>query len=389
MYSRGRFSLRKIGILFLAAVSASLLFMGSSMPIVIQNERTEGPSISAKSAIVMEVKTGAVVYEKNAYQFLPMASTTKIMTTILALESGGLDETFVVDSEAIKVEGSSMGLQEGDTVTKRALAIGMLLPSGNDAANAAAVRIAGSIPAFAELMNEKASQIGLTNTRFVTPSGLHDDAHGSTAYDMALLARYAAGIPDFMEICSKQTAQLSFGNPPYSRSLKNTNKLLKQYPEAIGMKTGFTDEAGRCLVSVAQRDGVQLICVTLKDPNDWEDHKALLNYGFSQLYLYNLKLPAIPKASVVGGESVSVALEPDRTPEKVALLQDELGKLEGKVYLPRFQYAPIVKGDLLGRVDYTYEGRLMESIPLRAAEGVGALEEKKSWFGQIMDWFKK
>ena len=164
--------------------------------------KATGINISAKAAILMDARTGKILYEKNSGQIMQMASTTKIMTTLLSIESGNLDESFVVDSNAIKVEGSSMGLVEGDVVTKRALCYGMMLPSGNDAANATAVKIAGSIENFAVLMNNRAKEIGMNNTSFVTPSGLDDytDYHYSTAYDMALLTKEALKNPIFKEI---------------------------------------------------------------------------------------------------------------------------------------------------------------------------------------------
>ena len=206
----------------------------------------EEPEISAKAAVLISADTGEIIYEHNSSKKLPMASTTKIMTTLLCLESGGLYEEFVVDSEAIRVEGSSMGLREGDIVTKYALCCGMLLPSGNDAANAAAVRIAGNIEDFAVMMNDRAREMGLSRTFFVTPSGLEGEGHGSSAYDMAILAREALKNEMFREICSQTSIQLEFGNPPYKRWLKNTNKLLTMCDGVYGVKTGFTDEAGRC-----------------------------------------------------------------------------------------------------------------------------------------------
>ncbi|MDE7278802.1 MAG: D-alanyl-D-alanine carboxypeptidase [Oscillospiraceae bacterium] len=219
--------------------------------------------LSAKAAILIDAQTGTVIAEKNERQRLPMASTTKIMSALLLLESGDLDTQFKVDNNAIMVEGSSMGLCEDDIVTKRTLCYGMLLPSGNDAANQTAVMLAGSTEKFAEMMNSRAKEIGLEDTNFVTPSGLHDENHYSTAYDMAVLTREALKNEDFREICGTKRAKLKFGNPPYERWLVNTNKLLTMYDACIGVKTGFTDEAGRCLVSAAEKNGVTLICVTL------------------------------------------------------------------------------------------------------------------------------
>ena len=267
------------------------------------------PTVSALAAVLISADTGEIIYSVNCDKKLPMASTTKIMTTLLLIESGNLDEEFVVDSETIKVEGSSMGLVEGDTVTKYDLCCGMLLPSGNDAANASAVKIAGSIEAFAELMNKRAAEIGMTKSFFVTPSGLDGTSHGASAFDMALLAREALKNDIFREICSKETVKLSFGNPPYDRWLKNTNKLLSMYDGVYGVKTGFTDEAGRCLVSACERDGKNLICVTLNDKNDWQDHIAMYNYGFKQVHLLDYELPECFSSDVVGGDVSSINMK--------------------------------------------------------------------------------
>ena len=170
----------------------------------------EPEDISAYSAVVINADTGEVLYEKNAHEKRAIASTTKIMTTLLTLEAGQPDRQFVADSMAIRVEGTSMGLQEGDIVTRRALCYGMLLPSGNDAANAAAVSVSGSMEAFADEMNRKAAQIGMTNTNFVNPSGLDAEGHYSTAYDMAVLTRYALRNDEFSRICSSASASLEY-----------------------------------------------------------------------------------------------------------------------------------------------------------------------------------
>ena len=201
-------------------------------------------------------------------------------------------------------------------MTLRALGPRMLLPSGNDAANAAAVRIAGSKDAFAELMNEKARELGLEDTHYVTPSGLDADGHYSSAYDLAILAAYALENPDFREICCKESAKVEFGNPPYGRWLKNHNKLLNLYPYAIGVKTGYTDDAKRCLVTAAQKDGVTLIAVTLAAQDDFNVHKKLYERYFGELTQQGssprrcreLELP------VTGGQAATVGLEPVRPP---------------------------------------------------------------------------
>ena len=235
----------------------------------------EAYGVGAAAAIVMEAESGEVLFAQEIHRQLPMASTTKIMTALLTLEQPNLQQEFTVDETAIRVEGSSMGLRQGDTVTLYALAVGMLLASGNDAAGAAAVRISGSMKAFVAEMNRRAASLGMNNTHFVTPSGLDAEEHYSTAYDMALLARAALQNPLFAGIAASRRMTVSYGQPPYARSLLNHNRLLSLYGDAIGVKTGFTKKAGRCLVSAAEKDGVRLICVTLNCPDDWNTHAAL------------------------------------------------------------------------------------------------------------------
>lgn len=348
------------------------------------------PSVSAQSAAVIEMQTGKVLFEKNAYEKRPIASTTKIMTTLLTLESGDLDEPFTVDPVAIKVEGSSMGLQEGDTVTKRNLCYGMLLPSGNDAANSAAIKLAGSFEAFSEMMNKKAQDIGMSSTYFVTPSGLDAKGHGSSAYDMALLAREAMKNPDFRDICSQQTAKLSYGNPPYDRWLKNTNKLLGMYDGCIGIKTGFTDDAGRCLVSAAERNGITLIAVTLKAPSDWEDHKAMLDYGFSKLSLVSPQLPGdFTSLPMVGGEENNADISFDRN-VMIPVTEEDKDKLTYKIICEPFMYAPLKSGDQAGRIEIYYDNSKVSEIPIVISKDYSAKNlEKPNALDKIKGLFNK
>lgn len=350
----------------------------------------EKPDISAKAAVVISADTGEVIYALNCNEKLPMASTTKIMTTLLCLESGGLYDEFVVDSNAIKVEGSSMGLCEGDTVTKYALCCGMLLPSGNDAANAAAVKIAGSISAFAELMNERARKMGLTRTFFVTPSGLEGEGHGSSAFDMAMLAREALRNEIFRSICSKKSMKLEFGNPPYERWLKNTNKLLSMYDGVYGVKTGFTDEAGRCLVSACERGGKDLICVTLNDRNDWNDHMALYDYGFDTVRKFDVQLPLEMSVDVAGGDSDSLPLIPEDPTLSVTSLAGNEDDITFTILSAPFEYAPVHKGDKAAELRVNFMGREVKTIPLYAAEDIAVKtakpkQHKKGIFAKIKE----
>ncbi|MBQ6181941.1 MAG: D-alanyl-D-alanine carboxypeptidase [Ruminococcus sp.] len=363
-------------------IIAAVLISVGSLPLTMQNVSAEQPQVSARAAVLISADTGEIVWENNSGQKLPMASTTKIMTTLLCIESGGLDEQFVVDSEAIKVEGSSMGLQEGDIVTKYALCCGMLLPSGNDAANAAAVRIAGSIEDFAVLMNDRARELGMSKTFFVTPSGLEGEGHGSSAYDMAVLAREALRNDIFRDICSKSRIQLEYGNPPYNRWLKNTNKLLDMYEGTYGVKTGFTDEAGRCLVSACERDGKSLICVTLNDKNDWQDHMALYDQGFSMVKSVSPELPENVELPLAGGKNDSIIAVPGEMSAGITSLASEPDSFDIETVSSPFIYAPVRKGDEVGSLRISFKGREVCQVPLIAAEDAEinrkAPEQKRS-----------
>lgn len=345
----------------------------------------EPTGITADSAILINADTGEIIYGKNAYEQRAMASTTKIMTCLLTLEAGELDRRFTVDSMAIRVEGTSMGLQEGDIVTRRALCYGMLLPSGNDAANAAAVSVSGSIADFAEKMNRKAAEIGMNDTNFVTPSGLDADGHYTTAYDMAILTQYALKNEEFRKICGLSSASLEYGNPPYKRTLYNSNKLLQQYDGCIGVKTGFTDNARRCLVSAAERDGMTLIAVTLNAPDDWNDHAEMLDYGFSVMNPVEIS-PDSFTIPALGGESDSVPVVPQET-EIIGVSPEDSGHIRIEYHLPAFVYANVEKGEKIGAAKIYYNDTEISTIPMIAAEGCGRVTYERDAFGEFLEIF--
>lgn len=369
-------------------LSAVLLFCSLPMPHAAAMEIT---AVSAKACVVMEATTREVFFAQNETEQLPMASTTKIMTTLLCLESGDLDTPFRVDDNAIQVEGSSMGLVKGDIVTKRALCYGMMLPSGNDAAGATAVKLAGSYEAFAEQMNQRAEQIGLQNTHFVTPSGLHDEQHYSTAYDMAMLTAVALQNADFREICGQTTAKVSFGNPPYERWLKNTNKLLTQCEGVIGVKTGFTDEAGRCLVSACTRNDITLICVTLNDPNDWQTHSNLYDAIFPTLQTKTVSLPENLQIPVVGGTAEQVALQTEGTVTYGS--NGTVCDIQFSVRTKPFLFAPVLPEQYGGVLVAEQNGRELFRLPLVTKESVSeketvTTEKKEKLHSRLWNWFR-
>lgn len=332
-------------------------------------ENTEVLSVSAAAAVLINADTGTIIYGKNSYEKRAMASTTKIMTALLTAEAGDLDKRFTVDSYAIQVEGTSMGLKQGDIVTRRALLYGMLLPSGNDAANAAAISVSGSMSEFAKLMNSKAEELGLKNTHFVNPSGLDAEGHYTTAYDLALLAKAAMENPTFAGICQKASAQVDFGNPPYLRTLSNSNKMLWQYEGCIGVKTGFTDNARRCLVSAAERNGVRLIAVTLNAPDDWQDHTKILDYGFTQVQPTEILLPTPIAVPVVGGTANSVNLTLSRS-LSLPLSQKELQKVTFEVHTEPFLYGGFATGKIAGTAKIYLNGEYVTKMNLVTENGV-------------------
>lgn len=331
------------------------------------------PSVSAESAVLMVAETGELVYAKNEHERRGMASTTKIMTALLTLECATPQKQVTVTEQMAAVEGTSMGLLAGDKVTYHDLVYGMLLASGNDAANTAAISVAGSIPAFARLMNERAVQIGMTNTSFVTPSGLDDENHYSTAYDMALLGCEAIKNPDFLMACSSVQAKLCYGNEPYTRYLSNHNKLLKTFDGALGIKTGFTKKSGRCLVSAAERNGVTLVCVTLKAPDDWRDHEALLEYGFERASVKTLSC-SLPQVTVYGGEAETAAVELCE-PLSVAT-QCGSDRILTQVIIKPYCIAPLKKGDIAGEVRISVDGKTVKTVPVTVKEDVKAITQE-------------
>ena len=361
-----------------AALGLSLCLVGALCPVA----RAAGPEVSAQSAVVLTADTGTVLFEKDGHTPRPVASTTKIMTALLALEAAQEQGDPLVDitQEMVAVEGSSMGLQAGDSISLTGLAAGMLLASGNDAANAAALYLDGSLESFAARMNQRAAVLGMEDTHFVTPSGLDgEDAQGlghlSTAYDMALLARAALEDQAFRQLCSSPSLAVEFAEPVKRVTYTNHNKLLTQYQGCVGVKTGFTKEAGRCLVSAAERDGALLIAVTLNAPNDWQDHTALLDYGFSQVEPYQLAGGDVRLTVPVVGSPVEVVSLRGSNGGEVTLPLGQGAQVERVVHAPKFLYAPVEAGEQVGEICWYLEGQLLGSAPLTAA-GAAPLQEK-------------
>ncbi len=349
-------------------------------------------TVSAKSAILICADSGSVIWSKNENAPLPMASTTKIMTALLTLEAMqacGNKEIEITD-EMVRVEGTSMGLRTGDIVNLDALAKGMLLCSGNDAANAAAIAVAGNTDSFINLMNEKAKAIGMQDTKFVTPSGLDKDNHHSTAKDMASLGAYAMENEDFAKIASQKSMKVKFLNPAKTINIKNHNKLLRLYEGCIGVKTGFTKAAGRFLVSCAQKNGVRLVCVTLNSPNDWDDHTKLYNFGFENTVSKTFDDKNF-KTQIPIKNRKNEFIEAVGTSEFLRTFKkgDE-NKVNREINLPDECITPIEKGQILGKVVYSLEGKIIGQNDIISSCEIKEIKPtKKGFFKSISGFFKK
>ncbi len=349
-------------------------------------------TLSAKSAILINAQTNEVVYEKNAYEKRGMASTTKIMTSILALENGNLAKSVTAKDVDVHIEGTSIGLKDGDKITLETLVAGMLLESGNDAANVTARAVGGSKEKFISLMNRKAKEIGMENTCFKNPSGLTEDGHFSTAFDMALLGSYAIKNEHFRRICSQEFLRVSYGNPEYQRTFTNHNKLLQSFDGVFGIKTGFTKASGRCLVSAAEKDGVTLVAVTLSAPDDWNDHKKLLEYGFDKVKAYTETFDVENiEINVVGSDNktIKVKLKSDLVYTSIK----QYTNTETVVFSEHFLYADVKKGEVVGLVKvYSSDKKLLCASELISEENapVNFIEKEKttSIIDKINNFFK-
>ena len=341
-----------------------------------------GIDVSAESAIVIEAQSGKVVFEKDADKRRPMASTTKIMTALVALECGDTGREVEVPAGAVGVEGSSVYLESGDRLTMDDLIWALLLESANDAAAAIALSVSGSIEAFAEKMNEKAAELGLADTHFTNPHGLDNEDHYTTARDLSRLASAAMKNPEFREIVSTYRHSITFGDE--TRYLLNHNKLLRSYSGAAGVKTGYTKRSGRCLVSAAERDGVTLIAVTLNAPDDWNDHRKMLDLGFSAFRSEELLRAgeAIFIQPCIGSEKGDISI---RNQEGLTVVvPTTAGEITREIILPRYLWAPVSAGETVGEIRFFAEidgeRRLIGSVPLLADEDAERIVYRKKGF---------
>ncbi|MDK2804919.1 MAG: hypothetical protein PWQ94_83 [Thermoanaerobacterium sp.] len=367
-----------------------LIFTFLMTPINVNAESIEPPQIAAKAAIVMDQKSGRVLYEKNINEKLPMASTTKIMTLLLALEYGNLNDIVNVSKRAASVGGSSIWLAPGEKLPLIDLLYGLMLNSGNDAATAIAEHIGGSVEKFAEMMNKKAKDIGAYNTNFVTPSGLDIgiNNHYTTAYDLALITRYAFNnYSKFAEIVSTKEKTIPWSGRDYDRYLRNKNKMLWQYEGGDGVKTGFTNKAGRCLVASATRDGHRLISVVLNSGPMWEDSQKILDYSFEKYKPLKIisKYQVAKTIIVINGKGKYLPLQynDDFT---LPVSKEEILNIKVEYSIPKSMKAPIGVGEKVGIAKVLLNDKQMGTIDIVAGKTIDKRDYNYNLKTIIKNW---
>ncbi|MEA4973296.1 MAG: D-alanyl-D-alanine carboxypeptidase family protein [Candidatus Metalachnospira sp.] len=369
------------------------VFMVFQTPLSVCADEIKAPDVKALGAVLIDAESGRVLWEKNANEPLANASTTKIMTCALALESGMLDDKVTVSANASSQPKVRMGLSSGEEIKLKDLLYALMLQSSNDAAVAVAEHIGGSVEAFCEMMNKKSAELGAANTNFETPNGLDGENHYSTAYDMALITRYALGVEGFRDIIG--TKQISVQSNRCTYTIVNKNRLLSEYEGAIGVKTGFTGKAGNCFVGAAERDGMTLISVVLGSGwgsvgknRKWIDTKNILNYGFQNYMYYDVCIQGdyvdtIPVKNSYGG-SIRVCIADNIS---LPLRQSEREALYAEVKLPDKVEAPVKEGDEVGRILFKIDSdTVIAQSPLISCSAVNRKDVKTTAKMLIKYW---
>ncbi|MFF3922740.1 D-alanyl-D-alanine carboxypeptidase family protein [Paenibacillus lactis] len=355
----------------LLSILLVVCLMASAGPAYADHEK--GPANHAQAAALIDVTSGRLLYSKNGDERLRIASLTKIMTAIVAIEHGKLNDRVTVSKNAFAKEGSSLFLKLGEEMTLENLLYGLMLRSGNDAATAIAEHVGGTEEGFVLLMNQKAQELGLTNTHFMNPHGLDHDEHYSSANDVARMTAYALQNPTFKEIVKTPTKRAPNPNESWDYKWDNKNKMLRLYEGADGVKTGFTKKAFRCLVSSATRNGQQIAAVTLNDGNDWNDHANMLDYGFNHFPLKQV----IEKGQKIQGYSLVTG-----STFKYAFAHDEESRLVKRLVLHK-QGSPDVSFGLRGHIELLLDGVSIGKVPVyeqgaRLPEPPSALQKSRS-----------
>ena len=340
---------------------------------------------SAKACVIIDEATGRILLEHNAEAPLPMASTTKVMTALLALEQGDLTAPVTCSRNAFGVPGTSIYLSQGETLTLEQMLYGLLLASGNDAAVAIAEHIGGSTEDFCRMMTARAAELGCTNTVFLTPHGLPCDGHHTTAHDLALIAREAMTHETFRSIVSTQRAKIPWEGRGYDRVLNNKNKLLSTYEGATGIKTGYTKAAGRCLVFGAERDGMRIIGVVLNCYDWFNEASRLMDIAFAQYESVTLInagecLRTLP-VEMADGAEVGAVLTADLAG---VIPRNQFPQIE--IDLPQSIEAPVQAGQILGEVRMLHGDTVLCAIPLAAENDVARDAFASRWDTFVRAW---
>lgn len=341
-------------------------------PLVFLPGYQSGPAIRASAAVLIEAQSGAVLFAKNGEMRRAPASTTKMLTAIVALEKGRLNQVIKVSKKAAGTGGSSIWLKAGDRLTLKELLEGTMLRSGNDGSVAIAEGVAGSVQDFVQWMNLRAKEIGALQTNFQNPHGLRAPSHYTTALDLALIARYGLENPYFAQLVSKKEGHLEWVDRQKQVGIKNTNRLLWYLQGADGVKTGTTNEAGHCLVASATRDGKRLIAVALNSGDRWGDCVRLLEYGFEKFDILTLARSTQPvyRLKIRRGRPEVVDLYP-RADLIAVVKKEQAGQIESLITLPdQPPDAPLRAGEIVGSMTYRYQGVLVEGVDLLVGQGV-------------------
>ncbi|HYH01483.1 MAG TPA: D-alanyl-D-alanine carboxypeptidase family protein [Bacillota bacterium] len=365
------------GYFFQQQMTAGHLVRQQYPPLVYFSADRKGPALCAGAAVLIEVTSGAVLYMKNAEQRRAPASTTKIMTAIVALEKGNLNQVVKVSRRAAITGGSTIWLKKGQRLVLKELLEGMMLRSGNDGSIAVAEGVAGSTAAFVKLMNLKAKELGALNTNFRNPHGLRAPSHYTTALDLAIITRYALGNHRFAKLVRTKTACLEWVEGAKQVEIRNTNRLLWALQGVDGVKTGTTNEAGHCLVASATRDGKKFVAVVLNSCNRWNDCTKLLEYGFENFSIVKLAASNHPvkRIPVIGSKTVSISLYPRN--DLTAVVEkgtENMLKTEIRIFKSPVK-APLVPGQALGKISYRYQGQFVEGVDL-----INLAPVKRRWF---------
>ncbi len=372
-----RITSRLIGLVILTTIQATTI---QAATVTKTETPTKIEKIGSRGTVLIEADSRRVLYGKHATDEMPMASTTKIMTCLLALEKGNLEDVVVVSKRASRAPKVKLGLKENEKQTLRDLLYSLMMESHNDSAVAIAEHIGGSVEVFCEMMTEKAQALGAKQTSFKTPNGLDAENHYSTPYDMALITSYAIDNPQFIEITN--TLEKTLPSEPLEGSrphaLVNKNRFLREYEGAIGVKTGYTSKAGHCFVGAADRGNMQLIAVALGAGCDkgaktrkYTDVKKMINYGYKdyQKYLLTEKDALMGTVAVTTGKDQEVQVKID---EEIILplTQDEKDQVELKITLPNEQQAPILADVCIGKVEVVCGNDILKTVELYPEQAV-------------------